>query len=62
MYKTNLKLLIFVVEVISEHLTTIKGKTWSRGTNSLLPFCVNVNLDLYIFNHLTAGNKRSPQS
>ena len=25
---------------------TIKGKTWSRGTNSRLPFCVNVNLNL----------------
>ena len=22
-----------------------KGKTWSRGTNSRLPFFVNVNLD-----------------
>ena len=25
---------------------TIKGKTWSRGTNSCLPFGVNVNLNL----------------
>ena len=27
-----------------------------------LPFCVNVNLNLYIFNHLTAGDKRSPRN
>ena len=25
---------------------TIKGKTWSHGTNSRLPFGVNVNLNL----------------
>ena len=25
---------------------TIMGKTWSRGTNSCLPFGVNVNLNL----------------
>ena len=25
---------------------TIKGKTWSRGTNSRFPFGVNVNLNV----------------
>ena len=30
----------------NKQLTTIKGKTWSRGTNSRLPFCANVNLNL----------------
>ena len=27
--------------------TTIKGKTWSRGTNSREPFGLNVNLNLF---------------
>ena len=30
----------------NKQLTTIKGKTWSRGTNSRLLFGVNVNLNL----------------
>ena len=30
----------------NKHLTTIKGKTWSHGTNSRLVFGVNVNLYL----------------
>ena len=30
-----------------------KGKTWSRGTNSRLPFGVNVNLNLSIVKVLT---------
>ena len=29
-----------------KQLTTVKGKTWSGGTNSRLPFRINVNLDL----------------
>ena len=30
----------------NEQQTTSKGETWSRGTNSRLPFDVNVNLNL----------------
>ena len=30
----------------NKHLSTIKGNTWSRGTDSRLPFVVNVNLNL----------------
>ena len=30
----------------NKRYTTIKGKTWSRGTNSREPFGVNVNLNL----------------
>ena len=30
--------------------TKITGKTWSRGTNSRLPFGVKVNLNLSITN------------
>ena len=30
----------------NKQLMTIEGKTWSRGTNSRLPFVVNVNLNL----------------
>ena len=32
----------------NKQLTTIKGKTWSRGTNSVLPFSVNVDFNLSI--------------
>ena len=32
----------------NKQYTTIKGKTWSRGTNSRLPFGVNVNLNFSI--------------
>ena len=45
MYRTGAKLLIFV-SWSNKQLTTIKGKTWSRGTNSRFPFGVNVNLNL----------------
>ena len=31
--------------------TTSKGETWSRGTNSRLPFDINVNLNLSIKRH-----------
>ena len=51
MVKTGIKLLIFCVEVIKT--TVNKGETWSRGTNSLLPFGVNVNLNLSILTVLT---------
>ena len=44
MYKSGVK-----------QLTTIKGKTWSRGTNSRLPFSVNVNLNLSIMRQLPWG-------
>ena len=47
MYKTGVKLLIFLVEVINS-LTTIKGKTLPRGANSRMPFSVNVNLNLSV--------------
>ena len=30
----------------NQEWTEVKGKTWSRGTNSRLPFGVNVNLNL----------------
>ena len=46
MYKTGVKLLIFLAEVININDNIIKGKTWSRGTNSRLRFGVNVNLNL----------------
>ena len=46
MYKTGLKLPIFFLSWSNKQYTTIKGKTWSRGTNSRSPFCVNVNLNL----------------
>ena len=36
----------FFLSWSNKQYTTIKGKTWSRGTNSRLPFCVNVNLNL----------------
>ena len=45
MYKTGVKLLIFV-SWSNKQLTTIKEKTWWRGTKSRLPFGVNVNLNL----------------
>ena len=45
MYKTGVKLLSFL-SWSNKQLTTIKGKTWSRGTNSRLPFGVNMNLNL----------------
>ena len=51
MYKTGVKLLIiitFFVEVIK----TIKGKTWSRGTNFRLPLGVNVNVYLSYMRNL----------
>ena len=32
------------------------GKTWSRGTNSRLPFDVNVNLNLSIIVNLNFGD------
>ena len=43
----NLKLIIFCGS--KEHFKTSKAKTWSRGTNSLLPFGANVSLNVYIF-------------
>ena len=56
MYSTGVKLSIFWSNInsniywsnIQKQLTTIKDKTWSRGTNSRLPFGVNVNLNLSI--------------
>ena len=33
----------------NEQKATSKGETWSRGTNSRLPFYVNVMLNLSIF-------------
>ena len=45
MYRTGVKLLIFV-SWSNKQLTTIKEKTWSRGKKSRLPFGVNVNLNL----------------
>ena len=33
-------------EVVSEQWTASKGESWSRGTNSRLPFDVNVMLNL----------------
>ena len=30
----------------NKQYTTIKGETWSRGTNSRLPFGANVNLSI----------------
>ena len=36
----------FFLSWSNKQYTTIKGKTWSRGTNLRLPFCVNVNLNL----------------
>ena len=44
MYKTGVRLIIFSLS--NKRLTAIKGKTSSRGTNSRLPFGVNVNLNL----------------
>ena len=44
MYKTGVRLIIFSLS--NKQLTAIKGKTCSRGTNSRLPFGVNVNLNL----------------
>ena len=56
MYKTGVKLLIFF-SWSNKQLTTIKGKTWSRGTNSRLPFGVNMNLNLSMNdNHVEASS------
>ena len=50
----------------NEQSTTSKGETWSRGTNSRLPFDVNVMLNLSIIQirdltelttSLTLGNR-----
>ena len=46
MDKTGGKLLIFMSS--NKQLTKIKGKTWSRGANSRLPFGVSVNLNFSI--------------
>ena len=46
----------------NKQLTTIKGKTLSCGTNSRLPFGVNVNLNLSIVSHLTSAEKRDKYS
>ena len=40
--------------------TSIKGETWSRGTNSRLPFDVNVKLNLSN-NGLPKRRSNSPQ-
>ena len=45
MDKTGEKPRFFYVELI---VNTIKGKTWSYGTDSRLPFGVNVTLNLSI--------------
>ena len=34
------------VEIMNEQYTTSKAETWSRGTNSRLPFDVNVMINL----------------
>ena len=34
------------VEIINSYDTTSNGETWSRGTNSRLPFGTNVMLNL----------------
>ena len=52
MVKTGIKL-IFLCRSNKE-LTENKGKTWSGGTNSRLPFGVNVNLSRVMF----TGNGR----
>ena len=44
MVKTSIKLLILCRS--NKEYTENKGKTWSRGTNSRLPFGVKVNLKL----------------
>ena len=49
MDKNKVTLLVFLVEV-----KTSNGKTWSRGTNSRLPFSVNVTFNLL--------NSTSPQT
>ena len=46
----GIKLLIFVYKQLTVNDT--KGKTWSRGTNSRLPFGVNMNLYLSIEKHV----------
>ena len=45
---TGVRLLFFSRIRSNKQLTTIMGKTWSRVTNSRLPFGVNVNLNLSI--------------
>ena len=41
--------------------TTIKGKIWSRGTYSRLPFSANVNLNLSIIFFPLYGNLNERQ-
>ena len=55
MDKTGIKLRSFCVEVINSK-RKIKGKAWSPGTNSRLPFGVNVNLNLSNLSNNTRHN------
>ena len=46
----------------NEQWATSKGETWSRGTNSRLPFDVNGMLDHYIFNNAEPNNRDTAPS
>ena len=55
MYRLNTKihstmLCLSGFELYSRWVPLIKGKIWSRGTNSRLPFGVNVGMNLNLFN------------
>ena len=52
--KTGIKLLYDYCRS-NKRWTKNKGKTWSRGTNSRLPFGVNVNLNLSNIKNKSAG-------
>ena len=59
-WRGQLKTTYFCVAAIKSKREK-KGKTWSRGTNSRLPFGVNINLNLYniLLTGLEAGSVKN---